>query len=180
MLGDALFLAIKSNFTNVLATDIDVSTNWLEKLDVRDTTQCQKIISSFSPDIVFHLAALTDLESCEKKPQEAYNTNTTGTKNMATFTEESKSTFIYISTAGIFGGQKEFYNDFDKPNPINIYGKSKYNGELFVQKNVSKHYIFCAGWMMGGGPHKDKKFINKIYKQIKSGIRINPCMRAPK
>tara|TARA_Y100000768_G_scaffold383994_1_gene367181 strand:+ start:2849 stop:3763 length:915 start_codon:yes stop_codon:yes gene_type:complete len=169
MLGDALFPIIKSNFTNVLATDIDANPNWLEKLDVRDITQCQKIISSFSPDIVFHLAALTDLEYCEKNPQEAYDTNTVGTENMAKITEKLKSIFIYISTAGIFDGEKEFYNDFDKPNPINIYGKSKYNGELFVQKNVSKYYIFRAGWMMGAGPNKDKKFINKIYKQIKRG-----------
>lgn len=169
MLGDALFPIIKSNFTHVLATDIDVNTNWLEKLDVRDKNQCQKIMSSFSPDIVIHLAALTDLEFCEKKPQEAYTTNTLGTENMAMVTEYSKSTFVYISTAGIFDGKKEFYNDFDKPNPINIYGKSKYNGELYVQKHVSKHYIFRAGWMMGAGPNKDKKFINKIYKQIKRG-----------
>ena len=169
MLGDALFPLIKSNFTHVLATDIDVNTNWLEKLDVRDKIQCQKIISSFSPDIVFHLAALTDLEFCEKKPQEAYTTNTVGTENMAMVTEQSESTFVYISTAGIFDGKKEFYNDFDKPNPINIYGKSKYNGELYVQKHVSKYYIFRAGWMMGAGPNKDKKFINKIYKQIKRG-----------
>ena len=169
MLGDALFPIIKSNFTHVLATDIDVNTNCLEKLDVRDKNQCQKIMSSFSPDIVIHLAALTDLEFCEKKPQEAYTTNTLGTENMAMVTEYSKSTFVYISTAGIFDGKKEFYNDFDKPNPINIYGKSKYNGELYVQKHVSKHYIFRAGWMMGAGPNKDKKFINKIYKQIKRG-----------
>ena len=169
MLGDALFPIIKSNFTHVLATDIDVNTNWLEKLDVRDKNQCQKIMSSFSPDIVIHLAALTDLEFCEKKPQEAYATNTLGTENMAMVTEHSESIFVYISTAGIFDGKKEFYNDFDKPNPINIYGKSKYNGELYVQKHVSKHYIFRAGWMMGAGPNKDKKFINKIYKQIKRG-----------
>ena len=88
---------------------------------------------------------------------------------MAMVTEHSESIFVYISTAGIFDGKKEFYNDFDKPNPINIYGKSKYNGELYVQKHVSKHYIFRAGWMMGAGPNKDKKFINKIYKQIKKG-----------
>ena len=169
MLGDALFPIIKSNFTHVLATDIDVNTNWLEKLDVRDNNQCQKIMSSFSPDIVFHLAALTDLEFCEKKPQEAYATNTLGTENMAMVTEHSESIFVYISTAGIFDGKKEFYNDFDLPNPINIYGKSKYNGELYVQKHVSKYYIFRAGWMMGAGPNKDKKFINKIYKQIKKG-----------
>ena len=169
MLGDALLPIIKSNFTHVLATDIDVNTSWLEKLDVRDISQCEKIITSFAPDIVIHLAALTDLEFCEKNSEEAYITNTLGTENMAIFSEKLRATFVYISTAGVFDGKKEFYNDFDKPNPINIYGKSKYRGELFVQNHITNFYIFRAGWMMGAGPKKDKKFINKIYRQIKNG-----------
>ena len=52
---------------------------------------------------------------------------------------------------------------------MGIYAKSKYYGEVFVKTNLEKFFIFRAGWMMGGGPSKDKKFVNKIYKQIKSG-----------
>jgi dTDP-4-dehydrorhamnose reductase len=76
---------------------------------------------------------------------------------------------VYISTAGIFDGKQEYYHDFDLPNPLSIYGKSKYYGELYTLRNVRKHYIFRAGWMMGGGIKKDKKFINKIFQQIKEG-----------
>ena len=76
---------------------------------------------------------------------------------------------LYISTAGIFDGKKEFYDDWDLPNPLGCYARSKYAGELFVKENVRKHLICRAGWMMGGGPAKDKKFIQKILKQLKDG-----------
>ena len=73
---------------------------------------------------------------------------------------------IYISTAGIFDGKKDLYDDWDEPNPLGHYARSKYNGELYVEKNSNQYLILRAGWMMGGGPNKDKKFVNKIYKQI--------------
>src|SRR5438045_9068738 len=76
---------------------------------------------------------------------------------------------LYISTAGIFDGNKEFYDDWDMPNPLGHYARSKYAGELFVKENIQKHLVCRAGWMMGGGPVKDKKFINKILKQVKAG-----------
>ena len=151
MLGEAVYPLFKSNYDKVLATDIDLNANWLERLDVRDITECKNIISNFSPNIIVHLAALTDLEECEKNPENAFLTNALGTENMAMLAEKTKATFIYISTAGIFDGNKEFYNDFDKPRPINIYGKSKYFGELYIQNHLSTYYIFRAGWMMGAG-----------------------------
>jgi dTDP-4-dehydrorhamnose reductase len=74
---------------------------------------------------------------------------------------------VYISTAGIFDGKKEYYTDSDLPNPICVYAKSKYWGELIAQ-TVPKHIVLRCGWQMGSGP-KDKKFINKIWKQVKAG-----------
>jgi dTDP-4-dehydrorhamnose reductase len=79
---------------------------------------------------------------------------------------------VFISTAGIFGNDKEFYTEEDIPYPLSTYGKSKYYTEqLLLNQNYSKYWIFRAGWMMGGGPEKDKKFVNKIMKQIKSGAK---------
>ena len=77
---------------------------------------------------------------------------------------------VYISTAGIFDGKKDIYDETDVPNPVSVYGTSKYGGEL-VAKAVPKSIVVRAGWMMGGGPKKDKKFINKIVHQLKAGAR---------
>jgi dTDP-4-dehydrorhamnose reductase len=80
--------------------------------------------------------------------------------------------YVFISTAGIFGNEGEFYTEEDKPNPLSAYGKSKYYVEqLLLNQSYEKYWIFRAGWMMGGGPEKDKKFVNKIMKQVKSGVK---------
>ena len=82
-----------------------------------------------------------------------------------------KIPIIYISTAGIFDGKKDTYDDWDIPHPLGHYARSKYAGEVFVEKNSHCHLICRAGWMMGGGPLKDKKFIHKIMSQLKNGKR---------
>lgn len=79
---------------------------------------------------------------------------------------------LYISTAGIFDGSKETFDDWDMPNPLGHYARSKYAGELYVAQHCHRHLICRAGWMMGSGPQKDKKFIQKIAAQIKGGTKV--------
>lgn len=169
MLGASVHAACIRKFEHVLATDVDQNESWLEHLDVRDIAACERVFVSFRPTLVLHLAALTDLEYCEQNPTNAWLTNALGAENVALLSRRSEATMVYISTAGIFDGEREEFNDFDSPNPLSIYAKSKYHGERFVERYVPKYFVFRAGWMMGGGLLKDKKFINKIYKQIKAG-----------
>ena len=169
MLGKAVYKEFTSRYTNVLATDIDLNEEWLSQMDVRDIQECEQVFSNFKPEIVLHLAALTDLEYCETNQENSWKTNALGTENIAILANKYNAELVYISTAGIFGGEQEYFNDFDEPTPLSIYAKSKYHGEMFVQRSVARHYIFRAGWMMGGGIQKDKKFIGKIYKQILNG-----------
>ena len=168
MLGKAVYEVFSDEY-EVIATDIDLNEKWLEFMDVRDYNQCLKKISGFKPDMILHLAALTDLEYCENNPDDAWLTNALGTENIALISKKTGALMVYIGTAGIFDGKKEFYNDFDEPNPLSIYGKSKLHGEKILPALLDRFFIFRAGWMIGGGQEKDKKFINKIYKQIKSG-----------
>ena len=168
MLGRAVYEVFNSKCI-VKATDIDLNIDWLEYADVRDYNDINKSIAAFSPDIIINLAALTDLEHCEKNQEDSWLTNALGAENIAIIAKRLNIPMVYISTAGIFDGEQDVYNDFDAPNPLGIYAKSKYYGEVFVKTHLEKFFIFRAGWMMGGGPSKDKKFVNKIYKQIKSG-----------
>lgn len=171
MLGDAVYKTL-SKKAKVMATDIDLNSSFLSYGDIRDYQAIRKIIKKFNPDIIFHLGALTDLEFCELNKDEAWRTNALGTENIANICKELDIPMVYISTAGIFDGKQEFYLDYDKPNPINTYGASKYAGERSVVDMLDKFYVFRAGWMMGGGPKKDKKFVNKILKQINEGKKI--------
>ncbi len=168
MLGEACFKILNKN--NILkCTDINLNENWLDFLDITDEEKYKKEVLNFKPDYLFHLGAITSLEECEENPDKAYLTNTISVETAVMIANYLKIKLIYISTAGIFDGKKDSYNDWDKPNPISIYGKSKFYAEEFVQKNSLDYLILRPGWMMGGGPKKDKKFINLIYKQIKEG-----------
>jgi dTDP-4-dehydrorhamnose reductase len=171
MLGEAVYRRF-SRVADVKATDIDLNEPWLEFADVRDYQLCWDSIKSFAPDAIINLAALTDLEFCEKNPENAWLTNALGAENLGLIAEQLEVPYVYISTAGIFGGEKDYYTDFDTPDPCSIYAKAKYYGEMFVLRHVRKHFVLRAGWMMGGGPKKDKKFINKLYRQIKSGKNV--------
>ena len=167
MLGEAVYEVFK-NVCEVHASDIDVNTPWLDKLDVSSAKDVAKYTAAIKPNYIVHLAAFTDMEYCELHPDETYAVNTGGVENVAQYAREHNIPLLYISTAGVFDGAKDTYTEHDIPNPLSVYGKSKYGGEL-VAKTLPKSIIIRAGWMMGGGPKKDKKFINKIIKQLRAG-----------
>ena len=171
MLGDAVYQSFSGAYEHVHATDIVLGESWLSHLDVRELADCERAFADLQPTIVLHLAALTDLEYCESHQEDCWKTNALGAENVALLARRYDATMLYISTAGIYAGDKEEYHDFDVPNPLSHYGRAKYYGERCVEMHVPKYFCLRAGWMMGGGPRKDKKFINKIFKQIEGGAR---------
>ncbi len=168
MLGEAFHKQFKDDYI-LKCTDKDVNDTWLSSLDFRDLDAYRNDVNEFKPDYLFHLGAYTDLEFCEKNPDDTYNTNTLAVENAVYLANELDIPLLYISTAGIFDGSKEMYDDWDLPNPLGIYARSKYMGERFVVENARRFLVCRAGWMMGSGPTKDKKFIQKLMKQLKEG-----------
>ena len=168
MLGEAFYRVFSKEYI-LKSTDINIDDEWISKLDFRDRDSYKKDVIDFSPDYLFHLGAFTSLEYCELNKDETFITNTLSVENATHISNQLNIPILYISSAGIFDGKKDVYDDWDIPNPMGSYARSKYLGELFVQNNNPKHLICRAGWMMGGGPKKDKKFIQKIMSQIKSG-----------
>ena len=126
-------------------------------------------VKTFNPDYLFHLGAYTSLEYCEEHVDDTYLTNTLSVENAVRISNELDIPLLYISTAGIFNGKKDLYDDWDMPSPLGVYARSKYMGERFVCENANRFLVCRAGWMMGSGPRKDKKFIQKLMKQIKEG-----------
>lgn len=168
MLGEA-FYKLFSEAYELKCTDIDVNEAWLSYLDFRDYDAYWKDVSEFKPDYLFHLGAYTDLEYCELNQNDTYATNTMSVENAVYIANKLDIPMLYISTAGIFDGTKDIFDDWDQPNPMCHYARSKYAGEVFVEKNVCRYLICRAGWMMGAGPKKDKKFVQKIMCQLKDG-----------
>ena len=169
MLGEAFYEVFTSSGHDVKCSDIDVNEPWLDFLDFRDYDKYFKAVKDFSPDFLFHLGAYTNLEYCELNESDTYSTNTLSVENAVLIANKLDIPMLYISTAGIYDGNKELYNDWELPNPLGVYAKAKYYGERYVVENARRYYVCRAGWMMGGGPGKDKKYINKLMRQLKSG-----------
>jgi len=172
MLGEAFQDVFTTKGYDIQCSDIDVNTSWLQKLDFRDYDEYRSAAMKFNPDFIFHIGAYTSLEYCELNPLDTYRTNTLSVEHAVTLSNELDIPMLYISTAGIFDGEKPLYDDWDLPNPLGVYARSKYMGERYVVENCRRYFICRAGWMMGGGPEKDKKYISKIMKQIKAGAKI--------
>lgn len=168
MLGEAVQKVFAERH-EVECSDIDLNETWLKHCDFRDFDEYSSKVEAFAPEMLVHLGAHTDLEYCERNADDAYRTNTMAVENACAIANRLDIPLVYISTAGIFDGEKNLYDDWDQPNPLGVYARSKYLGELHVQRTVARHFIFRAGWMMGGGPRKDKKFISKMMTQIRSG-----------
>ena len=182
MLGQAFYNIFKDDY-KLMCTDIDVNEEWLNYLDFRNFEDYYKEVTNFKPDYLFHIGAHTNLEYCEKNINDAYKTNTISVDHAISISNELDIPLLYISTAGIFDGNQDTYNDWDKPNPISIYGKSKFYSEENIISQSKNFLILRAGWMMGGGIQKDKKFVNKIINQLLNGKKeifiVNDKMGTP-
>lgn len=175
MLGSAVFPAFANAGHDVVATDLkprEVRGLPMSRLDVRDAAAVRDAVATVRPDLVLHLAAETDLETCEADPDHAYLTNTIGTHNVALACRERGAAVVYISTAGVFDGEKTDgpYTEFDEPRPINVYGRSKFEGETIIQRLVPGGFVVRAGWMVGGAD-RDHKFVAKVIDQLRGGAR---------
>lgn len=168
MLGEAFYTQFKNDY-EIKCTDKDVNAEWLSFLDFRDFDAYKKDVMDYNPDYLFHLGAYTDLEFCEQNADDTYMTNTLSVENAVYIANQLDIPLLYISTAGIFDGMQELYDDWDTPNPLGVYARSKYMGERYVVENAKRFLVCRAGWMMGSGPKKDKKFIQKLMKQLKDG-----------
>ena len=131
MLGEAFYQQFKDDYI-IKCTDKDVNADWLSFLDFRDYDAYRKDVEEFQPDYLFHLGAYTDLEWCEQNADEVYLTNTLCVENAVYIANSLDIPMLYISTAGIFDGKKQLYDDWDTPNPLGVYARSKYMGERFV------------------------------------------------
>lgn len=168
MLGEAFYKAFKDDY-ECKFTDKDLNSEWLDFLDFRDVTAYQNDVKSFSPDILIHLGAYTSLEYCDSNEIDSLNNNVTALETAVHLSNDLDIPLLFISTAGIFDGTKDEYDDWDAPGPLGVYARSKVLAEDFITKNANKYFVMRAGWMMGGGPSKDKKFVGKIIKQLREG-----------
>ncbi len=152
MLGSALVEFLSRNH---VVTGIDI-----EDGDIRHRGEISALIAGHAPEMVVHAAANTNVDGCERDEREAYLANGIGTANVAYGSRKAGASCLYVSTDFVFDGEKETpYDELDTPNPINIYGRSKYMGEVLLARNLPEYYIVRTEWLYG---RKGSNFVDQI------------------
>ncbi|UNL85703.1 dTDP-4-dehydrorhamnose reductase [Priestia koreensis] len=136
--------------TQLLKKDCDVYTYSKQELDITDPTHLEEKMVSVQPDVVYHCAAFTNVDQCEEEAERAFMINSFGARSVAAACQSVGAKMVYVSTDYIFDGEKPCpYLETDKPNPLNIYGKSKWLGERLVQLENPNSYIVRTSWLYG-------------------------------
>lgn len=128
------------------------------------------ILKDIKPDIIINTAAFHKVDACEDNVLKSFLVNAIGAKNVAKICEDIKAINIYISTDYVFDGEKKTpYKESDEPNPINVYGISKYAGELFTKNYCSQYYIIRVASLFGkaGASGKGGNFVETMIKKAK-------------
>ncbi len=163
MLGTDLCSIFKDANHEIYPTDVRTDIADMKYLDICNSADVLELAEKIRPNMIIHLAAETNVDKCETQTEHAFKVNTLGTQNMALAAKKVSAVMVYLSTAAIFGSRKGApYTEDDIPKPISVYAKSKLEGEQIVQKLLDRFFIVRAGWMIGGGRGKDKKFVAKI------------------
>lgn len=144
------------------------------QLDILNPASIEKAIAKYKPEVIVHLAALTDMMICEQNPSLAKRVNVMGAKNIAKACKKHGIKLAYLSTCAVFNGRKKTpYLEADKPNPLNVYGQTKLYAELEIQKLLPNALIIRTGWLFGGGKNIDKKFVGLTITKMNNDLDVD-------
>jgi len=128
--------------------DYDVTSWDLQDLDITQFDQVQKALAQLRPHVVINAAAFTQVDDAETTPDAAYRGNALGPRNLAVVTYEMGTALVHFSTDYVFDGrQTRPYHEFDRTNPLSVYGQSKLAGEEAVRIANPRHYIVRTAWL---------------------------------
>lgn len=122
----------------------------VEEMDITDAQVVERVIKESNVDAVIHCAAYTAVDAAEDNIDLCRKVNANGTENIAKVCKELDIKMMYISTDYVFNGQGEHaWEADDEREPLNVYGLTKYEGELAVENNLSKYFIVRIAWVFG-------------------------------
>lgn len=144
-----------------------------EELDITNKSILEKKIKEICPSIIINSAAMLGISSCEENPSRAFDINATGPLHLAQICRSQNIVLVQTSTNAIFDGKKgDFYFEEDIPNPQNVYGLSKYAGEICVQNNLLEHYIVRFAKLFGPRKNNSSGFTDKIIDLMRRGQKL--------
>jgi len=171
LLGNKIVERTKNDFmVNPLHKTKPVHSNSL-KLDITDAVEVLNLFSKLKPDVVIHTASETNVDKCETEKEHAWKINVEGTRKIALACTKANAKLVYISTDYVFDGEKGFYIEEDKPNPINYYGVTKLEGENQVIHHCKNYAMLRTSVLYGRHPWK-QNFATWTINQLKQNKEI--------
>ena len=159
---------------NIEAIGVDV-----EEMDITDSKKVEEIIKSGNYDAIVHCAAWTAVDKAEDEVEACTKVNVDGTKNIAKVCKELDIPMMYFSTDYVFDGQGDHpWNEYDKRNPLNVYGQTKYEGELAVEA-LEKHFIVRIAWVFGVNGNNFIKTMLRLGKERGAVSVVNDQIGSP-
>ncbi|MCR1960613.1 dTDP-4-dehydrorhamnose reductase [Thomasclavelia cocleata] len=159
---------------NIEAIGVDV-----EEMDITDSKKVEEIIKSGNYDAIVHCAAWTAVDKAEDEVEACTKVNVDGTKNIAKVCKELDIPIMYFSTDYVFDGQGDQpWNEYDKRNPLNVYGQTKYEGELAVEA-LEKHFIVRIAWVFGVNGNNFIKTMLRLGKERGAVSVVNDQIGSP-
>lgn len=138
-------------------------------LAVEDLRAVMDRLVPAQPEVIIHAAAMTSVDGCEEDPRGAFLANALGTRNVALAAARAGAVLVYVSTDYVFDGEKgEPYHEFDVPNPLSVYGRSKLAGEREAQTLAPDHLVVRTSWVFGGG----KDFLSGALGRLAEGETV--------
>lgn len=148
----------------------EVLTCTRQEMDISDAAAVAEIFSRTRPGAVINCAAYTDVDGAETHVELCYAANSYGVENLAAAAKKINATFVTISTDYVFdGGKSGFYTEEDIPNPISVYGKAKYEGEIRAREANPSSIIVRSGWIYGCS---GTNFLSKMHLFLAKGNPI--------
>ncbi len=162
-LGHDVMQELKKREIDAVGVDI-------EEMDITDERQVEKVLEETAPDAVIHCAAYTAVDAAEDQVDLCRKINARGTENIAKICGAKNMKMMYISTDYVFDGQgTRPWEPDDERHPLNVYGQTKYEGELAVEKFVEKFFTIRIAWVFGvNGKNFIKTMLNlgKTHDQL--------------
>jgi dTDP-4-dehydrorhamnose reductase len=139
-------------------------------LDITDKAAVEAAFNHDAPDAVINCAAWTNVDGCQLDRERAFEVNAHAVENLARGSRRRGARFITISTDFVFDGAKDgFYTQRDDPNPLNIYGDSKLQGERDAQKAYARTIVVRTGWIFG---HGGRTFLSTVIERARRGEQL--------
>ncbi|KAI7816663.1 hypothetical protein BC939DRAFT_468324 [Gamsiella multidivaricata] len=169
LLGRAVVSEFKNSGHEVIGVAFSRAQGDLKKLNLEDSTAVEAFVDQEKPDVIVHCAAERRPDVVEKNPNGAKNLNVQVPGLLADISNDRGILLIYISTDYVFDGTSPPYDVRDKANPLNVYGQTKYDGELEVKRLNSSAIILRVPILYGETEYNGESAVNALIDSVKDG-----------